>query len=118
MPVEDALERQPVDPQTALINCDTTPYPSKHLKQKKFLLVLPLLVLPFTTFLFWSLGGGRGDELSAQSKVSVAGLNVELPEAKLKNDNDLTKLSFYEQADRDSLKFKDLAKNDPTGRVA
>jgi conjugative transposon TraM protein len=92
---------------------NTTRYPSKHLKQKKFLLVFPLLVLPFTTFLFWSLGGGRGDELRAQSKVSLPGLNVELPEAKLKNDNDLTKLSFYEQADRDSLKFKDLAKNDP-----
>jgi conjugative transposon TraM protein len=88
-------------------------YTSKKLRQRRFMLVLPLLVLPFITFLFWSLGGGRGDELNAQSKVSAAGLNLELPEAKLKNDNDLTKLSFYEQADNDSLKYKDLARNDP-----
>jgi len=28
-------------------------------KQRKFLLVLPLLVIPFMTMAFWALGGGK-----------------------------------------------------------
>lgn len=72
------------------------------LRKRKFMLILPLLVLPFLTLGFWSLGGGKieGDDETTNRE----GLNLELPNAFLKEDKDLTKLSFYEQAARDSAK--------------
>ncbi len=48
-------------------------------RQRKFLLVLPCLALPFLTLLFWSLGGGKVNETTAQTK--KMGLNTELPDA-------------------------------------
>ena len=80
------------------------------MKQKrKFLLVLPLLTLPFLTFAFWALGGGRGtDEVSEKN----AGLNVELPGANLK-DEAVDKLGYYDKAAADSAHLRELEKNDP-----
>lgn len=81
-------------------------------KQKKLLLVLPLLALPFATLFFWSLGGGKS--ANAQSAaIQTKGLNMKLPGAKLKNDSTANKLSFYEQAERDSAKYKQARKDDP-----
>lgn len=83
----------------------------KFLKQRKFMMVLPALVLPFLTMMFWALGGGKGSEASAQK--NKGGLNLELPGAAFNDDKSLSKLSFYEQAERDSAKYKELMKNDP-----
>jgi conjugative transposon TraM protein len=82
----------------------------KLIRKRKFLMALPLLVLPFVTLGFWSLGGGRGFANSINSKPS--GLNLELPNANLKNDA-IDKLGFYEKATRDSLKLKEEMENDP-----
>ncbi|MGI8949954.1 MAG: conjugative transposon protein TraM [Chitinophagaceae bacterium] len=82
------------------------------LRQRKLLLVLPFLALPFMTLLFWSLGGGKGNAASAQG-TEQKGLNVHLPDAKLKTDKELNKLSFYEQAALDSAKLKEEKKLDP-----
>lgn len=68
------------------------------------------MVLPFITMAFWVLGGGKGTE--AKATVQTAGLNLNLPDAKLK-DSDGDKLSFYEQADKDSLKLMEQMRNDP-----
>lgn len=79
-------------------------------RQKKFLLVIPLLVLPFLTLLFWAMGGGRVKE---QPTGKITGLNMEVPGAKLKNDSTDNKLTIYQQAEKDSMKFKQAQKDDP-----
>jgi conjugative transposon TraM protein len=58
---------------------------------------------------FWALGGGK---TSSNEKIQTQGLNLSLPNAKLKNE--LTdKLSFYDQADKDSMKLAEQMRNDP-----
>jgi len=83
----------------------------KFLRQRKFLLVLPLLVLPFLTLMFWVLGGGKVNNADAQQAQN--GLNMQLPGANLKDDKRLDKLSYYEKAASDSLKLQQLMENDP-----
>jgi len=38
----------------------------KMRKQRKLFVMLPLLVLPFITFMFWSLGGGKMETANAR----------------------------------------------------
>lgn len=74
-------------------------------------MVMPLLVIPFVTLLFWALGVGKvgnADEQQAQE-----GLNMQLPDASFKEDKTLDKLSYYEKASSDSAKVYELMKNDP-----
>ena len=89
-----------------------TPSP-QMLRKRKFLIVLPLLVLPFVTLLFWALGGGSSNDVQAQQTGTKPGLNMELPNANLKDDKQLDKLSYYEKAALDSAKLQELIKNDP-----
>ena len=85
---------------------------AKFLRQRKMMVILPLLILPFLTMAFWALGGGQnsgeGDQLKKQ-----AGLNIQLPDALLKEDENENKLSFYKEADADSLKRREIQLNDP-----
>ncbi len=81
------------------------------LRKRKMMLVLPMLVIPFLTMAFWALGGGQSKQNVADSKQK--GLNLNLPDAGLKDDNMANKLSFYEKADKDSLKLEELMRNDP-----
>lgn len=83
----------------------------KFLRQRKFFMVLPLLVLPFMTLMFWALGGGKVSQADAQN--TKKGFNMQLPGANLKDDKPLDKLSYYEQAASDSLKLEQQIKNDP-----
>src|SRR5512133_1148930 len=85
----------------------------QSLRKRKFLMVLPLLVLPFVTLLFWSLGGGNTSEVQAQPTSAKPGLNMELPDVHLKDDKPLDKLSYYEKAALDSAKLEEQMKNDP-----
>ena len=76
---------------------------AKFLRQRKMMLVLPVLIIPFVTMGFWALGGGQGlskNNLADNSK----GLNLQLPDAIFKDDKNADKLSFYNEADADSLK--------------
>jgi conjugative transposon TraM protein len=84
----------------------------KMIRQRRFLLVLPLLALPFITMIFWALGGGKVEKAQAQAAVKK-GFNINLPDANLKNDKPMDKMSYYEQAQLDSIKFLELVKNDP-----
>jgi conjugative transposon TraM protein len=84
----------------------------RYAKQRKFLMILPLLTLPFLTMMFWAFGGGKGSEVVARQN-RQQGLNLKLPDAKLKDDKALTKLSFYQQAALDSAKAKEAEKLDP-----
>jgi conjugative transposon TraM protein len=87
-------------------------YSPKFLRQRKMMLVLPALVIPFITMAFWALGGGQGN-----TNISLAedkqGLNLQLPNANLKDDKNADKLTFYNEADKDSLKREELLRNDP-----
>jgi conjugative transposon TraM protein len=85
---------------------------AKLVKQRKFLMVLPVLVFPFVTLMLWSLGV-LGSPKEEPKKVAQKGFNMNLPDARPAKDNDWNKLKFYEQADRDSAKYKSLLKNDP-----
>lgn len=87
----------------------------KMLRQRKFLPVLPLLVLPFMTLMFWSLGGGKVENIDAQP-LTNKGFNMELPDAYLKDDKPLDKMSYYDKAASDSAKLQELMKNDPNYR--
>jgi conjugative transposon TraM protein len=84
----------------------------KMLRQRKFLFVLPLLVIPFLTMGFWALGGGKNADTSGTT-ASSPGLNMDLPAASLKEDKALDKMGYYDRAATDSLKLQEQMKNDP-----
>ncbi len=80
-------------------------------------MVLPLLVTPFITMIFWALGGGQGTPVQAQEVKS--GLNTELPGAHFDKEDELwDKFALYEQAKRDSIKYEEARRNDPYYVVA
>ena len=87
-------------------------FTTRFLRKRKMLLVLPLLILPFITMIFWSLGGGEGNEVIGQQQ-ELKGFNVELPSPVKDDSSVLSKLSFYEKADKDSIQFNELIKTDP-----
>lgn len=81
-------------------------------RRRKFLLVAPLLVLPFLTLLFWTFGGGRAsaeNPMAGQPK----GFNSHLPEARIKDEHDQSKLGYYDRAAADSAKLKQAQQTDP-----
>jgi conjugative transposon TraM protein len=88
----------------------------KKAKQRKMLMVLPVLLLPFLTLGFYALGGGSD---SSAGEENTAGLNVQLPDPHLKDEKLMDKLSFYEKARKDSLKMAEWIRSDPyyTGDV-
>ncbi|WP_199119263.1 conjugative transposon protein TraM [Pedobacter sp. ASV28] len=84
---------------------------SKEKREQRFLLMVPILVLPFVTLAFWFLGGGKGNELN-KDNVQTGGLKIELPNANIK-DKQMDKMSYYDQARIDSLKRLEQIRNDP-----
>jgi conjugative transposon TraM protein len=89
----------------------------KYLRHRKFLMVVPLLTLPFITMIFYVMGGGRGTQAGATTLSTSYGLNMQLPDAQLKDDGSLNKMSFYDQAASDSIKHAALLKDDPYSNV-
>lgn len=83
----------------------------QFLRKRKFMLVLPLLTLPFITLAFWAMGGGKSNSQSESGK--HAGLNLQLPEPKLADESRDSKLSFYDKAHEDSIKLRQEMMNDP-----
>jgi len=81
------------------------------LRKRKMMLVLPLMVIPFFTMGFWALGGGRIQQNG--TKPQMQGLNLNLPDASLKDDGMADKLSFYDKADKDSVKRGEYMRSDP-----
>ena len=86
-------------------------HPAKYKRQKRFLFVLPLIVIPFLLILFAVLGGGKGKNENTEEKQS--GVNTKLPDAHFKKGKDRDKMSFYELASKDSNRLKQLMRNDP-----
>ncbi len=83
-------------------NQKTSELPAHIVRKRKMIIALPILVIPFITMAFWALGGGSNRKNVQQNMAT--GLNLQLPNAHLKDDSYENKLSFYEQADMDSVK--------------
>ncbi|SJZ68428.1 Bacteroides conjugative transposon TraM protein [Chitinophaga eiseniae] len=81
------------------------------LRKRKFAIILPLIVFPFATLIFWLLGGGSGTAAPASHKVDA--FNYELPAPILPDESKMNKLDYYEKAARDSAKWQDIARHDP-----
>jgi conjugative transposon TraM protein len=92
------MEKQPLTP--------------KMLRQRQLLLALPIIILPFLTLFFWALGGGKPDPANAEV-ITQKGLDMSLPDAKLKDRSTLNKMGYYDQAMLDSVKLKEQIKSDP-----
>jgi len=88
------------------------PHAEKFLQKRKFYMVLPLLVLPFLTMIFWALGGGQGVPAQATA-MDMRGLNLSLPDAHFDEKEIWDKLSLYEIAERDSAKYEEARESDP-----
>lgn len=85
----------------------------KFLRQRRFYMVLPLLILPFVIMVFWALGGGQVKSAQAH-EVEHSGLNLELPGAHFSEDVELwDKFALYEQSKRDSIEYAEARRNDP-----
>lgn len=93
----------------------TTSLSPQQRRQRKFLLGLPVLVIPFLMLMFWSLGGGEGNTAKAETP---KGFNNQLPQAVLPGKNDLNKLSYYNQAKVDSQKRQQALQSDPYAKRA
>ncbi|MCD0470598.1 conjugative transposon protein TraM [Flavobacterium sp. JAS] len=89
----------------------------KEQKKRKMLLLLPVVLLPFLTMLFWALGGGKGSGASEGEK-DKGGVNTILPNPKFKEDSTLNKMSYYDKALMDSIKHQEEIKKDPNYRDA
>ncbi|HEU5365455.1 MAG TPA: conjugative transposon protein TraM [Hanamia sp.] len=84
------------------------------LRKRKMLLVLPALVIPCITLAFWAMGGGGGKANESKSdEIKNSGLNLNLPDPKMKKEAILDKLGFYDKAEKDSLKLKEEMQTDP-----
>ena len=80
-------------------------------RKKRLMLVLPLLIIPFLTMAFWAMGGGKGSP--AKMQTTIQGLNLNLPDPKQKDEKFPDKLSFYDKAEKDSLKLAEYMRSDP-----
>lgn len=84
----------------------------KFIQKRRFLMALPLLVMPFVVMIFWALGGGKGTASPVMQTKS--GLNMEIPFAHFdKEDEQWDKFSLYERAKHDSVKYEEAKRNDP-----
>ena len=79
-------------------------------RKRRFFMVIPLLVLPFAAFLFWTLGGG---EVVEAAPVNAPGINANLPSAQLEENGPGDKMSLYHRADQDSIDLQEQLRNDP-----
>jgi conjugative transposon TraM protein len=82
------------------------------IKKRNFLLILPVLSLPFLIILFFILGGGKS-KTTLFSGQKQSGLNLQLPDAHFDKKKEPDKLGLYEASNKDSMKRRMALKNDP-----
>jgi len=87
------------------------PHSKAYLNHRKFLMVVPLLGLPFVTLGFWALDGGKGTGEPVNKKQN--GMNMDLPKADNAADSTLDKMAFYDLARKDSIQKTKDDQNDP-----
>ncbi|MES1216909.1 MAG: conjugative transposon protein TraM [Bacteroidota bacterium] len=92
-------------------------YSAAVIRRRKMLLALPVLVLPFITLAFWAMGGGRDHAGASREERALRGLNLQLPDAKFRDDKAMNKLGYYDKAAHDSVKREELVRNDPYHKI-
>jgi conjugative transposon TraM protein len=73
----------------------------EFLKERKFLVIMPLLIIPFLTMAFWALGGGK-QSASGFENSNPQGLNASLPQAQFKDQKAQDKMGVYQTVKTDS----------------
>ncbi|MET3114898.1 conjugative transposon TraM protein [Pedobacter sp. CG_S7] len=74
----------------------STPKTTQFLRKRKMLTLMPFIVFPFITLIFWSMDGGTA---TAQDEVvRNKGINTDLPSANLKTNVPTDKMSIYAQS--------------------
>lgn len=86
-------------------------YSEQYLQRRKFYLFLPLLALPFLTFIYWVLIVKNLD--SSQIPSESGGLQLALPGASIKDESKMDKWQYYRKADQDSALRLQQIKRDP-----
>lgn len=84
----------------------------KFLRERRFFVFLPIVVLPFLTLFFFSLGGG-GAYSNEKKMKNKEGLNTNIPDAYIDKSSNPDKMSYYEMAKRDSMNLKSKIASDP-----
>ena len=87
-------------------------YTEQFLRERKFYLILPILALPFLTLLFWKMVV-KPMEQRGRLEAEPAGLQMSLPMADLKAEQNMDKLAYYKKADQDSANWAQQIKKDP-----
>src|ERR1700754_5118974 len=85
-------------------------------KQMRVLLLGPLVAAVLFCLLFYAMGGGRGvkDAAANKSLKSGNGFNSALPVARVSGrDSGTDKMSFYDKADKDSVRLRENLLRDP-----
>ncbi|WP_342647363.1 conjugative transposon protein TraM [Mucilaginibacter sp. CSA2-8R] len=72
------------------------------LKQRKFMVMIPVLIIPFLLMAFWALGGGR-QQSNFDANNPANGLNTTLPQAQFKDEQEKDKMGVYQNAKKDSV---------------
>lgn len=73
---------------------------TKKTDQRKILMVIPILVIPFMALAFYAMGGGNGS--SPHSNSLQKGINTDLPDAAFKKEEPTDKMGFYQQSGADN----------------
>jgi hypothetical protein len=81
----------------------------KQQQKRKFLLMLPLLTIPFLTLTFWAMGGGNGPATDSEQTQQL-GINLELPAIANNKTQELDKLGHYKKSRTDSARFLQAVK--------
>lgn len=100
------------------LNNSKAAYTPKFLRQRKFLIVMPVAVIPLVTFLLWSAGLVGSVQTNNDTVAKSNGLNTTLPGASTMKDSSWSKLNYYEAADKEASKKASLAKSDPYYQLA
>lgn len=79
----------------------------RFLRQRKFFLVLPLLIVPFLVLLFLALGGGRTARTGTNEQAQGQGLNLQLPDAHFTPGREKDKMDLYESMRRDTVPLQE-----------
>ena len=87
-------------------------YTDHYLSQRRFYLALPILALPFLTFIYWKLVV-KNLENRPKENARHTGLQLSLPSADFTGEQHMDKLAYYTKADQDSASWAQQIKKDP-----
>lgn len=88
-------------------------YSAKFLRRRKFLLIAPVLIVPFLVLALWTTGLVGNAQGGSKGRKGLQGFNLNLPSAAPAKDSNWNKLRYYEQADKDSAKLRSQMRRDP-----